>query len=468
MPLSHRTPVGTTEFASSPNPDAVTHFRGHRRHVADAFVLATGFAMQTCRARRHALCSPVVAGGLIFVAGCATAGSLVQSAPAITAARLLTLRDDGLATARSRIRAGDSRLVPAYQQLLRDADKALRAPLVAVTDKHTLLPPSGDNHDYYSLSPYWWPDPAKPNGLPYIRRDGETNPESKRDLDQPRVAAMGANVQTLALAYYFTGEARYAERAARQIRTWFLDPATRMNPHLRFSQLVRGNNAERGSGIIDTRWFIETVDAVGLIHGSASWTASDERALRDWFDQYLNWLLTSPNGKHEQAAKNNHGSWFAAQTAAYALFVGDTAKARDIVSAAKSRIGWQIRPDGQQPIELERTRSMHYSGFNVEALSRLAEIGRKVGVDLWNYRAPEGGSLIVAIDNLARYLGTGQKWPGQQIDEVSLDLMLIHFRRADYALRTPRYAPVLKRLPHDVVARDRSALLYPDPAGPRE
>ena len=418
--------------------------------------------------KASAACLPIAAFALILSAALPAAKSIAQSPSAFTSARVVTLREDALARSRARIKARGAQLIPAYRQLLRDADKALRAPLVAVTDKHTLLPPSGDKHDYYSLSPYWWPDPAKPNGLPYIRRDGQTNPESKRDLDQPRIAAMGANVQTLALAYYLTGEARYAERAALQIQTWFLDPATRMNPHLRFSQLVRGNNAERGSGIIDTRWFIETVDAVGLIHGSASWTTSDERMLRDWFDQYLNWLLTSPNGKHEQAAKNNHGSWFAAQTAAYALFVGDTAKARDIVSAAKSRIGWQIGPDGQQPIELERTRSMHYSGFNVEALSRLAEIGRKVGVDLWNYRAPEGGSLIVAIDNLARYLGTGQKWPGQQIDEVSLDLMLIHFRRADYALRTPRYAPVLKRLPHDVVARDRSALLYPDPAGPRE
>jgi hypothetical protein len=399
---------------------------------------------------------------LFFAAVCPAAQSVAQSSSAVSAVRVVTLRPSALATARLIISARSEPIDPAYRQLLRDADKALRAPLVAVTDKQTLLPPSGDRHDYFSLSPYWWPDPAKANGLPYIRRDGETNPESKRDLDQPRIAAMGANVQTLALAYYFTGESRYAERAARQIRTWFLDSTTRMNPHLRFSQLVRGNDAERGSGIIDTRWFIETVDAAGLLHGSPSWTANDERDLREWFGQYLNWLSTSPNGKHEQAAKNNHGSWFAAQTATYAFFIGDTARAREIVTAAKERIGWQITAEGRQPIELERTRSMHYSGFNVEALSRLAEIGVKVGVDLWNYRSPEGGSLVAAIDNLARYLGTGEKWPGQQIDDVSLDLMLIHFRRADFALGSLRYVPVLRRLPQREVARDRSALLYPE------
>ena len=91
---------------------------------------------------------------------------------------------------------------------------------------------------------------------------------------------------------------------------------------------------------------------------------------------YLDWLLTSDNGKHEHDAKNNHGSWYAAQTAAYSLFVGDTARVRAIAEGAKERIGWQITTDGQQPLELERTRSEHYSGFNVEALSRVAEAGR--------------------------------------------------------------------------------------------
>ena len=42
----------------------------------------------------------------------------------------------------------------------------------SVMDKQH-VPPSGDKHDYMSLGPYWWPDPDKPDGLPYIRRDGE-------------------------------------------------------------------------------------------------------------------------------------------------------------------------------------------------------------------------------------------------------------------------------------------------------
>jgi hypothetical protein len=374
------------------------------------------------------------------------------------------LRAEELTQARSRIRAGDPLVVPALERLKRDADQAMRAPLVAVTHKSTLQPPSGNKHDYFSLSPYWWPDSSKPNGLPYIRRDGQTNPESKRDLDQPRVAALGWNLQTLGLAYYFTGDEAYARRASEQLRTWFLDTATRMTPHLRFAQLVRGIDRERGSGIIDTRWFIETVDAVGLIEGSTAWTADDSRRMREWFRSYLDWLRTSPNGAHEHRARNNHGSWFGAQTASYALFVGDTALAREIVAEAKARIGWQFTPDGQQPIELERTRSMHYSGFNIEALSRLAEMGRHVGVDLWTYQAPEGGSLRKAIDHVARYLKNPSEWPGQQIDAVSNDFGIIHLRRAYRAYGDAKYLDLLRQLPRDEVRHDRSALLYPDPA----
>jgi hypothetical protein len=375
----------------------------------------------------------------------------------------LIMRGEVLAQAKTRVAAGDQLIVPAYRRLRHDADKALAAPIVAVTDKKTLLPPSGDKHDYFSLSPYWWPDPSKPDGLPYIRRDGETNPESKKDLDQPRVATMGENVRTLALAYYFTGDDRYARRAGEQLRAWFLDSATRMNPHLRFAQIVRGNPNERGSGIIDTRWFIDAVDASTLLDGSAGWSRADRAALQRWMGQYLDWLRTSKNGQDEHKARNNHGSWYAAQTAALAAYTGDTALVRQIATDAKGRIGWQIAPDGQQPIELERTRSMHYSAFNAEALTRLAEMGRAAGVDLWRYEAPNGGSLAKAIDHLAKYLPAPATWPGKQIDPIDPDLVLILLRRAQVAYGDARYAPTLDRLDRTMVREDRSALLYPDP-----
>jgi hypothetical protein len=395
-------------------------------------------------------------GGLLL---CAAFSASAQQAPAPRV--FVTMRPDLVVAMRARVRAGDAAIQPALARLKHDADAALVAPIVAVTDKRTQMPPSGDTHDYYSLSPYWWPDSTKPGGLPYVRHDGVTNPESKRDLDQPRVAALGEHVSALALAYYLTGNEPYADRAARQLRAWFLDSATKMTPHLRFAQLVRGNPQERGSGIIDTRWFIEVVDAIGLLRGSHAWTQRDEDGMRQWMSAYLAWLLTSPNGQHEHDAKNNHGSWYAAQTASLAMFVGDTARARQIATDAKARIGWQITPAGDQPLELERTKSLHYSAFNVEALSRVAEIGRIAGVDIWKYEAPEGGSLKKAIDHLAKYAADPQAWPGQEISTVGLDEMVILMRRGEAAYGERRYETALSSLPSNVVRADRSALLYP-------
>jgi hypothetical protein len=401
------------------------------------------------------------AGALLALAFALPAGrTMAQSA---AAPHTLVLRGEQLARSKALVAAKDAAVWPAYQRLRKDADRELLAPIVVVTDKRTLLPPSGDKHDYFSLSPYWWPDPAKADGLPYIRRDGETNPESKKDLDRPRLGAMVDNVNALALAYYLSGDDRYAARAGKQLRAWFLDSATLMNPNLHFSQLVRGNPEERGSGIIDTHNFVDVVDASILLEGSTGWTSADEQGLKRWMGRYLAWLRDTPNGKHEHDAKNNHGSWYATQTATLALFTGDTALTRSIATDARARIGWQIKPDGQQPIELERTKSMHYSGFNADALSRLAELGRLVGVDLWRYEAPEGGSLRKALDHLAGYLPDPKAWPGTQIEPVESAFLVEVLRRAQVAFGGPIYAPVFAKLDRATVTSERGALLYPAP-----
>ena len=370
------------------------------------------------------------------------------------------LRGDVILATRQRAKSGDVALRPAIDRLRKDAEKAMVAPLIAVTDKRSMMPPSNDAHDYYSLSPYWWPDPAKADGLPYIRRDGETNPESKRDLDQPRLATMSDRVQTLALAWWLTDDAKFAEQAANQLRTWFIDPATRMTPHLRYAQLVRGNDKERGSGIIDSRGFMDVLDAVVLLEASKAWTPADDKALRTWFAEYLVWLRNSPNGRTEKAAKNNHGSWYAAQTSAYALFAGDSALTREIIGDVKARIGWQIQPDGKQPEELARTRSYHYSNFNIDALSRIAEMGRWVGIDLWNFKSPNGGSLVAALDRMAPFVDRQNEWPDPQLDPVKADLLLDTFRKARLALGDAKYDDVVAKLPARDANSDRSLLLY--------
>jgi hypothetical protein len=263
--------------------------------------------------------------GLIVLA---SLGSAVRAAaftadgPATVAAapRVFLLDGGALAEARARVAAGQHR--PAVDRLRADAEEALKAKPLSVMDKR-LTPPSGDKHDYMSIGPYWWPDPTKPDGLPYVQKDGQVNPQRREhDTDAAAFGRTQGRIETLALAYYFTGDERYAAGAAAHLRTWFLDPATRMNPNLNFGQAVPGRTEGRGTGIIDTTPLCDTADAVGLLAGSAAWTAEDQRGMVAWYAAYLGWLRTSRPGKAADKAPNNHGVWFDAQVACYALFVG--------------------------------------------------------------------------------------------------------------------------------------------------
>jgi hypothetical protein len=312
----------------------------------------------------------------------------------------------------------------------------------------TRVPPSGDKHDYMSIAPYYWPNPATKDGLPYVRKDGKVNPESRAEAvnDTLRARLVGATVETLALGYYFTGDEKYAEHAAKVLRTWFLDPTTKMTPHFRFAQAVPGLNDGRGTGILEARGLADAADAAILLMGSKHWSAADQQALLAWAAAYFEWLTTSKNGQDECAAKNNHGTWYDVQAVKWALVLGRTDKAKELcIAAGPGRIGVQVEPDGKQPLELARTATFSYSCFNLRALSALAGLGEHAGVDLWKYRSADGRSLIVALDFLAPYLGKNPKpWTLQQIHESNDDDVLPVLRAAALATGDDRYESLLK------------------------
>jgi alginate lyase len=348
------------------------------------------------------------------------------------------------------------------EALRREADKALKVGPFSVMQKERVAP-SGDKHDYISLAPYWWPDPTSKDGLPYIRRDGDTNPDSKRGTDATAIVEMAVAVETLAVAYYFISEERYAERAALLIRAWFLDPTTKMNPNFRHAQAIPGHNDGRGAGLIESRHFIKVVDAAGLLGGSRAWADEDRRALAAWFREFVDWMRTSPNGKDEAQARNNHGSWYAAQLACFALFIGDRELARKTAESARGRIAWQVEPDGKQPQELQRTRALGYSAFNLVALMTLAEAGKQVGVDLYAYQAKDGRGVRRALDYLAPYADPSREWPHQQINEMDnarRDLAYL-LRRASIAFREAKYEELLEKHLAGAAAQQRWQLLWP-------
>ena len=335
----------------------------------------------------------------------------------------------------------------ALKKLIADADKALAVTPPSVMQK-TKVPPSGDKHDYMSIAPYFWPNPATKDGLPYVRKDGKVNPESRAEAvnDTLRARLVGSTVETLALGYYFTRDEKYAEHAAKVLRTWFLDPATKMTPHFRFAQAIPGVNDGRGTGLIEARGLADAADAAILLAGSKHWSAADQQALLAWGEVYFEWLLGSKNGQDERAAKNNHGTWYDVQAVKWALVLGRKDKAKELcVAAGAGRIGVQVDSDGKQPLELVRTASFSYSCFNLLALARLADLSEHAGVDLWHHKTTDGRSIRAALDFLVPYLGKNPKpWTLQQIHESKPDEVLPVLRAAALAYGDGRYESLLK------------------------
>jgi hypothetical protein len=376
--------------------------------------------------------------------------------------RVFSMNPDALVRAQREAASGNKAVSACVKRLQKDADKVLKMNLVSVMDK-AVVAPSGDKHDYLSYGRYWWPDPSKPDGLPYIRRDGETNPEILTITDQENLQQVIKSVHTLGLAHFFTADEMYADRAATILRTWFLNEETRMNPNVNFGQIVKGENVGRASGLIDLRGFSSLVDGVGLLAGSTSWTVDDQKKLVAWFTEYLSWLQTSEIGKKESQTDNNHGVWFDVQRVSIALFVGNINLARSILNDAKQkRIATQIEPDGALPRELARTRSMHYTAFNLQAFTSLALLGDQVGIDLWNYRTPDGRSIRTALDWFLPYYAGEKEWTHTQIDTFNKEPFYSVLLLASRKYGDNKYVETGLRFAGGKAKTDRVNLMYGD------
>jgi uncharacterized Ntn-hydrolase superfamily protein len=375
--------------------------------------------------------------------------------------RVFQCEPDAMVQTRQKWREHDPSVTDAVKKIRDEADKALRGGPYAVTQKRHPAP-GGDPHDYVSLAPYFWPNLDTPDHLPYVRHDGKRNPEI-REYDATRMSEMSSHVYALALGYYFNGDEKYAQRAALLLRSWFIDDATRMNPNLTHAQLVKGENEGRPTGIIESLRFLNVIDASGLLHGSAAWTQDDQQKMESWFRHYLKWMLESKTGMGEDKARNNHGSWYDVQVVIFSLFLGDSAQARRVAEAAKERrIAKQIEPDGSQPLELTRTKSFGYSVYNVFALTELADLAKRVDVDLWNFKTADGRSIRGAVDYLLPYAMNEKQWTHEQLDGLAPGGLFVPLRRAAAAYHDPKYEAVCKKIMGNNASVSREAVLHPE------
>ena len=332
--------------------------------------------------------------------------------------KTLVLKGEALKQNYQLISANDFEKTKALKTLLGKADKILKeAKLYSVMNKKQ-VPPSGDKHDYMSTGPYWWPDPTKPDGLPYIRKDGLRNPTYYDISDTQELDRMRADTEALALAYYFTKEDKYAKFASKLLYAWFLDVTTRQNPNLNYGQGIPGRNSGRGIGIIETRGLFQVIDAAILLQESESWTKDKHQSLQKWFSDYLVWLTQSPIGKDEAIEHNNHGTHYSVQVIDYALFTGQPEIVASEIEIFKNRMESQIKADGSQPFELERTKSWDYVNMNLDGYFLVAQLAENSAINLWQYETKQGITMQNCLDWMVPYLKNEKKWSYEQIKNI--------------------------------------------------
>ncbi|REL38594.1 hypothetical protein DYD21_01190 [Rhodohalobacter sp. SW132] len=285
---------------------------------------------------------------------------------------------------------------------------------------------------YLSLACYWWPDPDSKDGTPYIRKDGEVNPETRSDKsDLPKMIEMAQRVETLTNAYKMSGEEEFADKAIEQLLTWFVDDNTAMYPHLDHAQMVKGRNSGRSYGVIDTWWLIRVIESIPVLRYSDYWNIEIEQGLRAWFTHYLNWLRNSDFGQTEMQSKNNHGTWYDLQVVTFARFVDQNDFAiHHMEEITRSRIARQISLSGRQKYETRRPRPLHYSIYNLSGLMKLALHGNDLEVDLKTKSGFFSGTLEDALLYLVKSMdGIDPQILMDEFDQTDTDLLYLNLLR---------------------------------------
>ena len=269
----------------------------------------------------------------------------------------------------------------------------------------------GGKHDFYSEGPYWWPDPKNPNG-PFIRHDGLRFPSRFQDHDKD-LRNFSWIVGTHTSAWVLTGEEKYVKAAMQHLKAWFIDTTTMMNPNMLYAQAVRGINTGRGVGIIDAGQLMDVAQSVYLLQKSPFVSDKDITQIKEWFNQFIVWLTTHPYGIDEMNAKNNHGTWWHAQVAAYSRLVDN----QNVLQLCRNHYKEIILPDqmasnGSYPEELARTKPYSYSLFNLDAHAALLWILSDKTYDIWNYKLSDGRGLLKGLEYMLPYLMDKSKWTG--------------------------------------------------------
>lgn len=334
------------------------------------------------------------------------------------------------------------------QQILEDAEWAMQQSPETITSKSCERSEGGIN-DFYSEGDYWWPNPEDPDG-PYIRRDGETNPENFVD-HRLLMIRFSKIVGSLGSAYIHTNDEKYAAKAFEHVRAWFVNPETMMNPNLLYAQAIKGIVSGRGIGIIDTIHLMEVAQGIKRMQQASTVDKQELEVIKQWFNDYITWLTTHPYGLKEMEAKNNHGTCWVMQVASFASLTEN----EEVLTMCRDRYKTVLLPNqmgenGSFPLEMSRTKPYGYALFNLDAMATVCQILSTEKDNLWTYTSDAGLSIKDGVEFMFPYIQDKSMWPYQQDvmywDEWPVAQPSLLFAAVNYD--EPSYFQLWKSLKH--------------------
>jgi hypothetical protein len=185
-----------------------------------------------------------------------------------------------------------------------------------------------------------------------------------------------------------------------------------MNPHLRYAQAIQGVVTGRGVGIIDTLHLVEVARAIEVLEGSRVLSSPQMKEIKQWFGDYLRWMTTDKFGIDEREAKNNHGTCWVLQAAAFARLTGN----QDLLGYCRIRfktvlVPNQMASDGSFPQELRRTKPYGYSLFNLEAMAAICQLLSTPKENLWTFELADGRGMRKGMEFMTPYIRNKKSWP---------------------------------------------------------
>jgi hypothetical protein len=298
---------------------------------------------------------------------------------------------------------------PMINSLMEKAAQSLNEGPWSVVDKRSFgCGPSLSCRDYYNPWPYMWPQRNESGSIDWTREfvmnNGEILPgsvlytEGSEHFDYTRLESMQRNTTVLALAYAISANQSYAEKAAANLRVWFLEPGTRMNPNLSYTQVAWVGNPpqwrRKAFGTIEMSGVYFFLDAVRIVEGSGALSILEIHNLRRWFREYLHWLYMSngrkeasefdPNGGIPEVFAPNHiGLNFDIQLASVAAYCGNLSLAVRTIHRAVSRLDAHVNSTGAMPKEQRVGSCEHFTALALNGWSVAARVASSIGIDYW-------------------------------------------------------------------------------------